>query len=351
MKPTTLGILLVCGAAALAGGWYFGSATRPAEQTSIASGGLMFPDLAGRLGTVTKVEITHQGKTETIEKRPDGQWGVASMHDYPVQETKLRGLLTGLTELRLQEPRTSNPSEYGRLGVDDPNGKDSSANLLRLVDASGKPILALIVGHHRVRSQGSGAEEVYVRRPDEAQSWLATGSISADADPALWLDRTIVNIGHDRIASVDVEDHALTFGQTDGKLALTAPPEHPKLEDYKVEDVGRALELLTFETVKADSDLQAPEARHAVFTTKDGLAVTARVFHVDKDVWARFSAEGSGEAKAEADKLNQHLAGWTYRLGSWKEKALVPTLDDLKAAEPQKPAAKAEDAPAETEGK
>ena len=62
--------------------------------------------------------------------------------------------------------------------------------------------------------------------------------------------------------------------------------------------LGHALELLTFETVKADADLQAPEARHAVFTTKDGLAVTVRVFHVDKDVWARFSAEGSGEATA-----------------------------------------------------
>jgi len=45
----------------------------------------------------------HQGKQTVIEKRADGGWGLASMHDYPVQETKLRGVLTGLTELRLTE--------------------------------------------------------------------------------------------------------------------------------------------------------------------------------------------------------------------------------------------------------
>ena len=75
-----------------------------------------------------------------------------------------------------------------------------------------------------------------------------------------------------------------------------------------------------------------------MFTTDDGLAVTVRVFHADKDVWARFAAAASSDkAKPEADKLNGRLAGWTYEIGSWKEKSLVPTMDDLKAPEPAKP--------------
>ena len=28
------------------------------------------------------------------------------------------------------------------------------------------------------------------------------------------------------------------------------------------------------------------------------------------------------------------LAGWTYQIGAWKEKSLVPTIDDLKAEPP-----------------
>ena len=216
MKARTLAILAACGVVALFGGWYFGTRTEPADQAAIAGGRLMFPDLAAKLASVAQVEIRHQDTILVIEKRPDGQWGLVALRGYPVQETKLRGLLTGLTELRLMEPRTANPAEFARLGVEDPTGKAATSNLLTLVDTAGKPILSVVVGHRRVRSQGSGAEEVYVRLPDQNQSWLAQGSVSADADSALWLDRNIVNIGHDRIASVDVNDHALVFERTDG---------------------------------------------------------------------------------------------------------------------------------------
>lgn len=348
MRGRTVWILLALGIIAVAGGWYFGTATTPDEQTTVAGGKLMFPDLAPRLRNLAKIEITHQGKQTVIEKRPDGGWGVASMHDYPVQEAKLRGMLTGLTELRLAEPRTSDPAEFTRLGVDDPNSTASSANLLRLADGADKPILALIVGHRRVRSQADVPEEVYVRRPDQNQSWLAEGGLQVDADPSLWLDRDVMNIGHERIASVTVNDQALVFGRQDGKFALTQPADHPKLENYKVDDVARALELLTFQEVRADEDAPKDaagvETGHSVFTTNDGLAVTVRVLHADKNVWARFAVASSGAAssdkvKTEADRLNGRLAGWTYQIGSWKEKSLVPTMDDLKAAEPAKPAA------------
>jgi len=352
MRVQSVAALVALGVVAVAGGWYFGTATTPAERTTVASGGLMFPGLAPRLQDATKVEITHQGTRTVIERRPDSGWGVASMHDYPVQETKLRGMLTGLTELRLAEPRTSDPAEFSRLGVDDPNARASTADLLRVLDTNEKPILAVIVGHRRVRSQANVPEEVYVRRPDENQAWLAEGSVQVDADASLWLDRDVLIIGHDRIASVTAThadpaaaDQALVFGQTDGKFALTRPAEHPKLEDYRVDDVARALELLTFQSVRADADAPGHEVGHAVFATSDGLVVKVSVLHADKDVWARFAVSGTDKVKAEADRLSGRLAGWTYQIGSWKEKSLVPTLNDLKAEEPAKPAAPAASAP------
>jgi hypothetical protein len=343
MRVRTVGLLVVLAVVAIAGGWYYGTATMQGEQTTVTTGKLMFPGLTAELPQVARIEITHQGKQTVIEKRADGGWGVASMHDYPVQEAKLRGMLTGLTELRLAEPRTSDPKEFSRLGVDDPNGAGSNADLLRLVDGAGKPIAAMIAGHRRVRSQGNMPDEIYVRRPGENQSWLAAGNLQIDADASLWLDRNVMNIGHERIASVAVDDKALVFGrQNGGKLELTQPTDHPMLESYKVDDVARALELLTFQEVKANADAPGTETGHAVFTTDDGLAVMVTVLHADKDVWARFAASGaSDKAKTEAAALNGRLAGWTYQIGSWKEKSLVPTLDDLKAEAPAKPAAPA----------
>ena len=339
MSPRVLAPLVALGVVALAGGWYFGIASMPKPETTVTTDGLMFPTLTQTLRTATRIEIIHQGKTLTLEKRGDGAWGVVSLHDYPVQETKLRGLLTGLTELRLSEPRTTDPAEFSRLGVEDPKGATATGDLLRVLDKGGNPIVQVIVGHRKVRSQGTGEEEVYVRRPDENQSWLAMGNVQADADADQWLDRSVTDIAQDKIASVVVGDNALVFGRQDGKFTLTEPADHPKLDDYKVDDVGRGLQQLTFQAVKADADAPGTVAGHSDFTTTDGLAVRVTLLHADKDLWARFAASGSNTD--EANKLNTRLGGWTYQIGSWKEKSLMPTLDDLKAPEPPKPVAAA----------
>jgi hypothetical protein len=244
---------------------------------------------------------------------------------------------------------------FGRLGLADTDQKDSSADLLRVFDSAAKPIAELLVGHRRVRTAGNVPDQVFVRRPGEVQTWLAEGSLQVDADPQLWLDRDIMNIDHSRIAGVVVHrgDAELDFAAKDGKLVLTAPANPPPLEDYKLDDLDRGLELLTFEDVTPDKDAAASKVGDpigtSVFTTSDGLAVHVTVLKGEKDIWARFSADGgettpgdkaasdkppSDKIKDEAAKLNAKLAGWTFQLGSWKQAALTPDLDALKAPPP-----------------
>ena len=50
------------------------------------------------------------------------------------------------------------------------------------------------------------------------------------------------------------------------KLKVTQPAEHPKLEDYKLDDVGRALENLTFQDVKPDKEPIGDKVGEAVFS-------------------------------------------------------------------------------------
>src|SRR5271157_5116081 len=138
MRPRTLIALAILGLLAIAGGWYFGTAETQAPQ-AFNAGKLMFPDLAPRLQDAARIEITHQAKTTSIVKHGDG-WGLEDRGGYIVQAQKLRGMLTALTELRLVEPRTTDPTQFSRLGVEDPNQKDANSNLLRVIDAAGKPI-------------------------------------------------------------------------------------------------------------------------------------------------------------------------------------------------------------------
>jgi hypothetical protein len=279
-----------------------------------------------------------------VEKKGD-IWGLADRGDYPIQGQKLRGLLTGLTELRLMEKRTDDPSQLGQLGVDDPNKPGSTADLLTVLDKSGKTIAALVLGHRRVMTGGNVPEQIYVRRPDQSQAWLAEGTVEVDADPSLWLDRDIANIDNAKIASVDVTrgGQHLTFARdTNKKFVLQQPADHPPLDDYKVEDVSRAFEFLTFNDVKPGPNLPGQPVGQSDFKTTDGMTIHVTLNKADKDVWIALSASGN----KDADALDKKVKGWIYDLGSWKEAALVPSLDDIKSEQPAKPTAAATPAPA-----
>ncbi len=337
MKLRTSLILLVVGLAVLAAGWFLGVGGRPRE-TKVAPGTLVFPGLAAQLPRAASIAITNQGRTLTITRTGD-RWGIADRAGYPVLADKLRELLTGLTELRLTEPRTADPAQYARLGVEDPIGPTATSNLLRVLDQDGKPLAELIVGHRRVRTQASVPESIYVRRPGETQSWLAEGRLPVDADPQLWFDRDIADIKLDRVATVAVDRAGappLTLAKIDGKPALTAPAEHPKLDDYRLEDVMRGLEQLTLTDVQPVAKQPGEALGTATYTLTDGTTIAVAVTRADKDIWAHFTVAGTTD---EAKTLQARLGSWAYQLGSWKEKSFLPTLDDLKASEPTPAAA------------
>lgn len=339
MKPRTLAVLVVLGVIALAGGWYFGVAQEPQTDTTENAGRLMFPDLSAHLADAAQVELDHGAITlRLVRNAKADDWGLAERGGYKVDMAKLRGLLTGIAELRLREKRTADPAEFSKLGLEDPTGKDANSTLVRVTDAAGHVMAALIAGHSRVRAEGNLPEEVYVRRPGVDQTWLAEGRLDVDNDALAWLDRDIMDIKPANIATVSVTTGGshLLLARTGDALTMQQPADHPPLDKDHLDDVQRALELLSLQDVRPDAEAPKGEALGtAVFTTKDGLAITANPVKAGSDLWVRFSAAGTGpNAAPEAAKLNARLAGWTYQVGSWKQKALVPTLDDLKAPPP-----------------
>lgn len=360
MRTRTALILVALALAVLGAGWYFlvppGCALRPACVVSPpapqGTGILAFQDLAGTLGTAARVAITSKGQTLVIARTGDA-WGLAEQGGYRVQPDKLRELLTGLTELRIVEQRTSDPALLERLGLGDPTSATSTATLVRVLDGNGQALAELVVGHRRARPQGGLPDAIYVRRPADNQAWLAEGRLPVDSDPQQWLDRDIANIESKQVASVVVHrgESVLEFGRNGDKPVLKAPADHPRLDDYRVEDVFRALESLTLTEVKPAAQKPGERIGMAVITLTDGTVVEVTVFGAaradakepgTKDIWAQFAVHGESEA---AKKLAARVTGWAYQIGSWKEKALVPALDDLKAEEKTPPAPVAGAAP------
>ncbi len=331
MRTGTTLILAAIGAIVLALGVIYGSGPRERMQQA-AQGQLVFPGLAPKLAAAAQLEIQHKGTTLHLARNAEDAaalWGVVDRGGYRAQQDKVHELLTALTELRLDEKRTADAGEYARLGVADPADKGADSTLVRVLDGKGGVIAALIVGHARSAERG-GADTLYVRRPGEAQSWLADGRIAATAGTQDWLDRSIVSIDAAKVADVVVTrgETTLRFARQGGKFTLTDPAGHPKLDDVKVDEVSRGLAELTLEDVKPAPAPGTPLGR-AVFTTTDGMTLSADVSKSGPAVWATFAASGQDAADVAA-----RVKGWAYEIGSWKEQALVPSLDDLKAAEP-----------------
>ncbi|MBV8507388.1 MAG: DUF4340 domain-containing protein [Alphaproteobacteria bacterium] len=299
-----------------------------------APGQLAFPALAAKLGDVASVTVSRDGNTMTFIRDGDS-WLVAEKGNYPANAAKVSQIVRAMADLTLVEPKTQNPDLYPRLELEDP-GKGKSA-LVAVKDKSGGDLAQAIVGKRRYDRLGAGNDGVYLRKPGEAQTWLARGALDPSGDPASWLDRQIIDISEKKIAKV-------TLTQADGtKLVISrsAPDASFAVEDapadtkFKNESTiggpAAALETLDLDDVKPVAELPVPDKDvvTASFTTFDGLTVDLRLMDRDKSNWIAISATGSGPAAGEAKKIDDKVSHWTYAIPVYKANLLKTKLADL----------------------
>jgi Domain of unknown function (DUF4340) len=337
MKPRTLALVAALAAGALATGWQLTRQRDSAGSVAPETAMLAFPNLSAELRRATRVEITQQGHTLTLELR-DGTWRLRESSDYPVAITELNRLFAGLATLRLDEARTNDPAEFGRLGLDDPARLDAPPGTtgarVRVLDANGEILAALIVGHHRPRNKGDLPDQVYVRQPEETRTWLAEGQLSVPDQPGLWLDHVLFDIDRDRIASLTATRAGQTLALTrqGNSLTLTAPAGHPPLDSTKLAAAAGALEALTFLDVKPAAQTPGEDAGSATYTTTDGMTIGVKLFLDKGEPWAQFTISGH-----DPGQIRNRVTGWAYAIGAWRQASLVPVLGDLQA--PPAPAA------------
>jgi hypothetical protein len=313
-----------------------------------------FPGLIDHVNDVAEIDVrTHDG-TSVIHRVGNG-WGLAGKHDYPVQAERVRKTVIGFGDMKFTEKKTSRPDRYPRLGVEDVDKDGAKSRLVTLKTTDGKTLAELIVGREKMSRLGE-ANGLYVRRPGEAQSWLA-GSVGFEIpdNPVLWLEQRIIHVNGKRISRIVIE-------QPDGeKMVITkASPDDahftfPDLTldqhlkgDSVADDMTQILMVVDLVDVAPQGDVEFPAGKtwKATVETFDGLVTTVELVERDGKPWAKFHAEtepvagklptykgeaapflmSADEVKKEAADIDARTGGWAYELKDWQAQKMQSKL-------------------------
>ncbi len=338
MKPRTLVILAV---AALA--FAIAAAvvdTRGPAGSSGGAGDLLFPGLAGRINDAARITVAMADRKFTVV-RADGGWTVADKHGYPAKFDVVRSTLVGLAQLRIVEAKTAEPSLYPRIEVEEVSEKGAKSALLTVEDATGTTLASLILGKRRYgRGGGGNTAMIYVRKPGEARSWLAQGTLERNDDIGMWLQREIVNLERGRVRQVSVTspgEQPFTIKKDKpggGDFALEAvPPEDKVKSGYEVNAIAGGLAALMLEDVLPAKDLK-PEAkllRTLEYKSFDGLVLDLALYQQDGKTWAKLQAAFDPDGAAAAPPASAQDAGGQEKAAQGSEEAAKPkSADDVK---------------------
>ncbi len=309
------------------------------QQPQTAGGEMFLPGLLESLDAVTRVEIVGRGAepVATLERGESG-WTVLERDGYPADLTKTRHLLLSLAETQILEAKTADPAFHDRLGVEAVTSDTAGGVAVRLVGPA-EPVEVII-------GDAEGDYQRYVRRQNEDQAYLINRDPELGTTAIAWLDTAIVDISGDRIQHVSVTrpgDETLIVSKDvrgQANFSVENIPEEREIRYDSIANVmGNVLAALTLDDVERLADATT-EVIVTEFLTFDGLMITAESFERDGDAWVSFAAsvdpalpeeseQTLAAAETESAAINGRVAGWRYRIPTYKFEQMTRAMSDL----------------------
>jgi hypothetical protein len=337
----------------------------------------LMPALAASSGQVAEISIRQGDETAVLQLGADRTWSLKSRGGYPADTAKVRTLLIGLGEATLVAAKTTRPDKYPALELDDPAAKGAKSRLVKVTDAKGNTIGEAVLGKKRTEGYGTGKTGgTYVRRPGNAQTWLADMEIDAPVATRDWVKTGVLSLDSGKIARIDIEipgeqalrierersqpsapkeakgpkaapkaeakadakdakaDAAPPAPAEPGKLAFVGfPGEGKKLKDASAaEAIARSVASIDLEDVRK---LDAPPAGDGISLVKvetaDGVSATLRLRKEGDAQWLSVAvAAGEGdEARKAAEAIAKATQGWEFKLPAHKAEAILKKRADL----------------------
>jgi len=234
---------------------------------------------------VAGVTIAGKGNKVTLVKG-EKAWQVQERDGYPAEFGDLRSLVVKLSTLKIGRSFPGSADALTRLSLVAPTS-EASENMgiqITMNDASGEILADVIIGQTR-KSDGGGASGQYMKKADADTVFLVDGDFQfVKTAPADWLQKEVLNIKADNIASVscfagESDKPVFTLARAEkGKAALLTPiPDGRAADSAKIDQVFDAMAPLTLDDVSPAGDSASasdPDSARLVYQLYDGREIT-----------------------------------------------------------------------------
>jgi hypothetical protein len=304
-----------------------------------------FPDLSEQIESVSHISIKGYAKSINLS-RINNVWVIDEFDAYPALPEKVKSAVLGVVDLKLNAAKTSLPRLYHRLGVEGPEVEDTTSLLLTLEDDKKNLLVNVIVGKPRRSSASQSTPGLYVRKPEDEQSYLVDGVLDISAVKTDWIERTLFDIPAEAIKSVYIEhtdgDAFTLYKESKGQEQFEIPnlPTDKKLaSDLIIKRFGSILQDMQINGARSQEKFKAPEeVIQSQVVTFEGIIANITTFLHDDIPYASFEFRYDDDlldeegAKAEDIKafirnLNARTLGWWFEIPEFKYDVLKKRSD------------------------
>lgn len=313
---------------------------------------LLFPRLAEQINDIKFVEIKGY-EEQVILSHQDNGWGIQSSDGFPALTDKVKKLIIGISELKVDSRKTKNPDLYSRLAVEGPYERTTKSKLVSLLDENGDLIISLIVGKRR--DSNPAVPALYVRQSDDPQSWLVQGQIDASSKQKDWFQKEIIHLDSAEIKQVSItHPNQSTFtlnraSEGEVNFSLQDVPKGKKPQSEVILNrLGRLLEDVRAEGVaSANSFDMDNDTTHVRIKSFRGLIIHIRLKQNANKYYANFNFSYVKPQEEQTEKtdtelladqptpeeeialLNARMSSWIFELPQFKYEDMTTTLDKL----------------------
>ena len=295
-----------------------------------------FPDLAEQIESVNHISI--KGYSDSISlSRNNDLWVIDEYDSYPALPDKVKSAVLGAVDLKVNAKKTALPRLYHRLGVEGPEVEDTTSLLLTLEDADKNKLVEVIIGKPRRSSTSQSTPGLYVRKPDDEQSYLVDGVIDISAVKTDWIERTLFDIPAEAIKSIRI-DHADgdTFtllkhekGQEQFELQ-NIPLGKKQASDLIIKRFGSILQDMQINAARSQEMFKAEgDLIQAQIVTFEGIIANINCFIKDDVPYASFEFrydetvleednDKIENVKAFIGNLNARTLNWWFEIPEFK---------------------------------